>query len=110
MVGQEKPGNIDEFASSSSLDLLTPEDILVLRKLAFFDEVVAESANSFSPHILCTYLYQLGQSFNSLYEKRSILKEEQPELKKIRIFIIQRVAETLRNGLELLGIRVLSKI
>jgi arginyl-tRNA synthetase len=110
MVGQEKPGNIDEFASSSSLDLLTPEDILVLRKLAFFDEVVAESANSFSPHILCTYLYQLGQSFNSLYEKRSILKEEQPELKKIRIFIIQRVAETLKNGLELLGIRVLSKI
>jgi arginyl-tRNA synthetase len=110
MVGQEKPGNIDEFASSSSLDLLTPEDILVLRKLAFFDEVVAESANSFSPHILCTYLYQLGQSFNSLYEKRSILKEEQPELKKMRIFIIQRVAETLRNGLELLGIRVLSKI
>lgn len=96
--------------SSDSTQLLTPEDLMVMRKLCLFDGAVAESAMNMSPHILCTYLYQLAQTFNTLYEKHSILKEENTDLKNVRIFITQHVAKTMKDGLNLLGIRVLEKI
>ncbi len=96
--------------SNENAQLLTSEDMMVLRKLNLFDEAITESANSMSPHILCTYLYQLAQTFNTLYEKRSILKEENVELRNARICIAQHVARIMKNGLNLLGIRVLEKI
>lgn len=99
-----------ENINNETIQLLTPEDLLVLRKLSFFDESVTESAHSMSPHILCTYLYQLAQAFNALYEKHSILKEDHQELRNVRIFIVQHVARTIKSGLNILGIRVLEKI
>ena len=62
--------------SSELFETLNLEERAVAMKILQFDDVVAESAVNFAPNTLCTYLFELAQSFNTLYAKHSILGEK----------------------------------
>lgn len=80
------------------------EELLILRILIKFREVLIESANKYSPNLLCNYLYDLSQKFNSFYNKYRILEAETKESKVFRLFLTKAVGQVLKNGLKLLGI------
>lgn len=82
---------------------LQVEERNVLRNLARFSEIVEESAIKYAPNVLCTYLFELAQSFNLFYQKFKILKSEETE-RDFRLFITERTGYTLKYGLALLGI------
>ncbi len=71
-----------------------------------FDDVVAEVAAASQPHKLCTYLFDLAQSFTTFYEQCPVLVADTPELRASRLRLSQVVLETLETGLGILGIRV----
>ena len=87
----------------------TPEEICLLRAFFRFPEVVFDAATSYSPHLICTYLYDLAQKFNLFYEKCSILKADE-ETKQLRLNLTTATAQILKNGLRLLGIDTLDRI
>jgi arginyl-tRNA synthetase len=85
------------------------EERELLRLLARFDEVVEEAATRFAPNILCTYLFELSQSFNLFYQKHQIIKAE-GDSRDFRLFLTQKTGETIKKGLALLGIEAPSKM
>jgi arginyl-tRNA synthetase len=74
----------------------------LLRLIYRFPEIVADAAKSYSPNLLCNYLFDLSQRFNSFYAAVPIIKAE--ENKDLRLALTSATAQVLKNGLALLGI------
>ncbi|MDD5626099.1 MAG: arginine--tRNA ligase [Patescibacteria group bacterium] len=87
-----------------------PEEVAILKLLAAFPGVIKESAVSYNPTCLATYLLKLSQTFNEFYHKHKVLKAENQRLIKARLVLIQAVAQVLKNGLNLMGINVLERM
>jgi arginyl-tRNA synthetase len=87
-----------EDLRSKILDAETP----LLRYIYRFPEVVVEAAKTYSPNLLCNYLFELAQRFNSFYAAAPIIKAE--ENKDLRLALTSATAQVLKNGLTLLGI------
>lgn len=80
---------------------LNDEETAVLRKLAQFQEIIVTAAKSYSPNIICNYLYDLASRFNTFYNKHKIVGSEEEEF---RLLLSKSTAQVLKNGLKLLGI------
>lgn len=73
----------------------------LLRKLTEYNEVVERAATELMPHHICSYLYELSQTFNRFYENNRVIGDpRQP----VRQALVARYADTLKSGLGLLGI------
>lgn len=83
------------------------EELSVLRSLYRFEEVVGEAADTLSPHLLATYLFDLAQKFNLFYQKHKILGSDK---EAFRLGLTGSVGRTLKKGLELLGIQAPEKM
>lgn len=82
---------------------LSGEEENLLRKLAQFQEVIVIAAKTYSPNVLCNYLYELASKFNTFYNKYRILDSEEEKL-ILRLRLTSATAQVLKNGLKLLGI------
>lgn len=80
---------------------LQPDERSLLRKIGQYAEVVEQATTELMPHHICTYLYELAQKFNSFYEHNRVIGDERQE---VRLSLVQKYADTLKRGLELLGI------
>lgn len=86
-----------------SVDLkgLQPDERSLLRKISEYHEVVERATNELMPHHICTYLYELAQKFNQFYEHNRVIGDEREGM---RLQLVVHYADTLKNGLILLGI------
>ena len=73
----------------------------LLRKISEYPEVVDKAVAELMPHHICTYLYELAQTFNSFYEHNRVIGDER---QSTRLRLVRYYADALRNGLDLLGI------
>ncbi len=83
---------------------LAPQEILVLRKIQLFQEIVESTSEQYLPNVLCNYLFELAQTFNAFYQEIPILKEDDEAKRAMRLNLIKATAQVLKNGLGLLGI------
>ena len=102
--------------------LLTSEEQSILRYLYRFPEVILQSAQTYSPNLLCAYLFELAKRFNNFYNNVPILSvgaiHESPKtrahhdapLQNFRLALTQATSIILANGLSLLGIEVLERM
>ena len=58
---------------------------------------------SYSPHKLCSYLFDLSQDFTAFYEHCPVLRVDEP-MRTSRLALCDLVARTIAHGLGLLGI------
>ncbi len=76
-----------------------------------FEEVVGVVSRDATPHVLCTYLYDVASAFMSFYEACPILKEgTDQKVRESRLALSALVSRTLEQGLSLLGIETLEKM
>lgn len=83
---------------------LETEDVVLLRTVYKFPEVVQEAGKNFAPNLVCNFLFDLAQKYNLFYNKQPILKAESEELKNFRLALTMAVSQVIKNGLNLLGI------
>jgi arginyl-tRNA synthetase len=81
----------------------TAERALTVRLLQF-DTAVWDTLDKYSPHRLCTYLYELASEFSSFYEHCPILRADSEEQKMSRLALCDFTARVMEQGLALLGI------
>jgi arginyl-tRNA synthetase len=93
-------------AEESSSEYLDDERTLAL-KLGEYSEAVNRATTDYMPHHICTYLYELAQTFNRFYEKNRVVGDER---EAHRAALVARYADVLQNGLELLGIHAPDKM
>ena len=91
-------------AAHPGLQLAPQERALALR-LDEMGDVLAESVETYEPHKLAAYLYDLATLFSPFYEHCPVLKAETAELAENRLFLCDLTARTLHQGMALLGIR-----
>jgi arginyl-tRNA synthetase len=71
------------------------------RKVSEYPEVVHQAVIELMPHHICTYLYELAQTFNRFYEHNRVVGSERQD---VRLSLVQSYADTLKAGLCLIGI------
>lgn len=81
---------------------INEEELKILRSLVRFSEVIETAAKNYSPNLLCNYLYDLAQKFNTFYNKYRIIDSDNEQF---RLVLTQGTGQVLENGLKLLGIQ-----
>lgn len=91
------------------LSLPTEHEKKLQLKLTQFNAAVIKATDTLKPNVITDYVYELAQLFNSFYNAINIIKSEETE-KKSRLFLIDKVAQTIKSSLDLLGIEVLDRM
>ncbi|HEY5975886.1 MAG TPA: arginine--tRNA ligase [Geobacteraceae bacterium] len=89
--------------------LVAPEELDIIKTLAAFPATVEGSAQSFEPHRITSYLQELASQLHSFYNKHRVIGDDQ-ELTTARLYLLQCVAQTIRNALALLGVSAPEKM
>ena len=79
------------------------ERALTMRLLQF-DTAVWDTLDKYSPHRLCTYLFELASEFSSFYEHCPVMRADSEEQKMSRLALCDFTARVMEQGLALLGI------
>jgi arginyl-tRNA synthetase len=92
---------------AGELTELQSDERSLLRKITEYPEVVTKATYELMPHHICTYLYELAQTFNSFYEHNRVIGDER---QAVRLGLVGHYADTLKSGLNLLGITAPDKM
>jgi len=89
--------------------LQEPEEIVLVKKMLQFPEVLEDAAKENLPNLVANYLWELANLANTFYEKYPVLKAE-PILKNVRLGLIAAISRTLKEGLAVLGIEAPERV
>ena len=92
------------FNNISDLDSYTKE---LLRVIGKYKYVLLSSSINYTPNILCSYLFNLGQTFSSFYQNVKVLGSDNEDF---LINVIISTAEVMKEGLNVLGIESVDKM
>ena len=96
--------DIDRLAvRGTSILLDTPQERALALRLLAYPTAIDNTLDTYSPHKLCTYVYDLATDFTAFYEHCPVLKADEP-VRSSRLALADLAARTLRHGLDLLGI------
>ena len=98
-----KAGKLPTLPTSGDLH---PKERELIKQLSLFASVVQQAADTYSPALIANYVYELVKEFNSFYQNVSILGEEDPIKRALRIHLSRKVGEVIATGFDLLGIEV----
>ncbi|MXP56175.1 arginine--tRNA ligase [Pantoea sp. Mhis] len=70
-----------------------------------FEESLIQVAYDGTPHIMCSYLYELASLFSNFYEHCPIILNKNNQTCKSRLQLAALTAKTLKQGLNILGIQ-----
>jgi arginyl-tRNA synthetase len=71
------------------------------RKISEYPDVLEKIARELLPHHICTYLYELAQTFNRFYEHAKVVGDPR---EATRLQLVALYADVLHDGLGILGI------
>ena len=77
------------------------------RKVAEYPDAVQKAVEDLMPHHICTYLYELAQTFNRFYEHNRVIGDDR---QAIRLQLVEHYADILHDGLSILGIAAPEKM
>ncbi|MCQ2141826.1 MAG: arginine--tRNA ligase [Bacteroidales bacterium] len=85
---------------------LSAKEIRLIKLLNTYPQKIAEAAAAFSPAVIANYAYELAKEFNQYYHETPILKEENQDVLKMRLTLIQTLASVLVKAMKVLGIEL----
>ena len=111
IAGIARKGGADAagVAFPAPLVFAEPQEWALVRQLLQFDAVILEVEQELLPNRLCSYLFELSQVFNRFYDQVPVLKAEEPA-RGSRLALCRLTADTLKQGLGLLGIPTLERM
>ena len=108
-----RKGGVDPASlrgSGAAIQLETPEERALGLQLLQFGEALDQVVVDYRPNQLTSYLFDLAGRFTTFYEKHSVLKAEPDSLRQSRLLLCDLTAETIKQGLSLLGIDVVEQM
>lgn len=94
--------DVDSFGGLSTLHE-TESELITL--LAAYPKTVAEAAGLYAPSVIGQYAYDLAKAYNRFYTEVSIFQATGDTL-PFRVALSAQVAQTIKNAMGLLGIKV----
>lgn len=90
-------------------DLNASEKELIMN-LSSFKEVISRAAETLSPALVANYIYEVVKAYNSFYQNNPILNQENENTKNFRLELSHLTGETIKKGLDLLGIGTVNRM
>ncbi|MBA4381224.1 MAG: arginine--tRNA ligase [Sideroxydans sp.] len=81
----------------------------LLQRMIDYPQVIETAAEDLAPHLVAFYLKELAADFHSYYNASRFLVEDE-KIKLARLALIAAVAQTIKNGLALLGVSAPDKM
>jgi len=94
----------NEIKDIDATILKAEPEVRLVKILANFPNIIREACDSFKPHILTSYLYEVASQFNQFYRDCPVLPEKDKKLKISRLALVESTRIVLHNGLDILGI------
>jgi len=98
--------NIELPAQLPANITLTEKEEGLIQLVSNYASTVEEAGREYSPALIANYIYDLVKEYNQFYHDYSILREDDPEIKKFRLVLSANVAKVVKSGMSLLGIEV----
>lgn len=106
-----RKADIDINNFTQAFAVVEPQEKLLALKLLQFEDVLDAMLEECTPHLLCSYLYELASLYMSFYEACPILKDGvDSQVKLQRLSLCKQIARVLRQGLDILGIDVMERM
>ncbi len=78
----------------------------LIQMLSEFAAVVKQAGEDYSPSVIANYTYDLVKEYNQFYHDFSILREENQDLRTVRLVLSANIGKVIKLGMDLLGIEV----
>ena len=107
-----RKGDIDTAQLANQTDKLSlddPTEVALAKVLIRYAETISAVARELRPHLLTGYLFDLAGAFSTFYNACPVLKVDEPT-RTSRLLLCQLTAQTLKHGLELLGIETIEQM
>ncbi|MEN5235154.1 arginine--tRNA ligase [Sphingobacterium faecium] len=98
--------NFDELSAVSVPASISAYERDLIMSLGNFPNIIAISAQEFSPAQMSNYIYDVAKLYNKFYHEETILKAEIEEVKNFRLHLSASAAKIIAKGMNLLGIEV----
>jgi len=98
--------NFDELSAISVPASISAYERDLIMSLGNFPNIIAISAQEFSPAQMSNYIYEVAKLYNKFYHEETILKAEIEEVKNFRLHLSAAAAKIIAKGMNLLGIEV----
>jgi len=99
----------DLLTQDHALELTESEELALAKQLLRYGEIVETVARDLRPHLLTGYLYDLAQAFSGFYTNCPVLKAK-GNTRSTRLLLCFQTAQTIRHGLDLLGIQTIEQM
>ena len=86
------------------------EETEIVKHLSQFPSVISDAGKNYSPALIANYTYDLVKLYNSFYQSVSIFKEEDEDLKMMRLILSRNVSKVIYLAMRLLGVDVPEKM
>jgi arginyl-tRNA synthetase len=93
----------DQFQSVAQL-FSSERELIIL--LSDYPAKVAEAGRTYAPSVIAQYVYELAKAYGRVWTEVSILGETDENIRSFRVALSQLTAQTIRQGMSLLGIQV----
>lgn len=101
---------VSELVVPEDFDTVNKEEVELVLLLNEFPKTVQSAAKDYSPALVANYIYELAKTFNTYYSLHSVLNEEDSAVKTFRLMLINQIANTIKTGMDLLGVDVPEKM
>lgn len=106
-----RKADIDESTLAPAPVVITEDrEAQLAARLLQFEETLTVVAREGTPHVMCSYLYDLAGLFSGFYEHCPILSAESEETRNSRLKLALLTAKTLKLGLDTLGIETVERM
>ncbi len=102
--------------SGEHLDLLSDDDLALVKQAAQFPRVVEAAAQAAEPHRIAFYLYDLAAAFHAYWNAgnddpaKRVLVAQNGAISSARLFLADRIGQVLRNGLSIVGVEAVEEM
>lgn len=103
-LADERSIKLDSFDEIKETLLNNSDELRLIKKLLVFPEIVKSSADNLAPLHIADYLKELAALFHRFYKFNRIITEEIKESKS-KLMLLKAVMITIKNGLNLLGVK-----
>ena len=86
--------------------LPSTKEVRLIKLLNLYPSKIAEAGAAYSPAIIANYAYDLAKEFNQYYHETRILQEEDKDVLRFRLVLIQTLADVLTKAMGILGINL----
>lgn len=97
--------------NDTTINIIEPQEKALALKILQLEDTIDAVISECTPNLLCNYLYELASLYMSFYEACPILKEGiNNEVKTSRLALCLVISDTLKQGLDILGIDVMERM